>query len=74
MSRKEKPKRKVGNYKIWFLNGTFYLIGYCHVRDEIIIFALDRIKILHQTDDTFDILKDFTLEEFIGASFGVFRG
>jgi hypothetical protein len=31
-------------YRIWFFNGTFYLIGFCHARKEIRIFTLDRIK------------------------------
>lgn len=74
MSRKKESRRKVDPYKIWFFNGTFYLIGFCHVRNEIRIFALDRIKMLHQTKDTFEVPKDFSLEEFTGSSFGVFQG
>ena len=74
MSRKKESKRKVDPYKIWFFNGTFYLIGHCHVRDEVRIFALDRIKMLHQTKDTFEVPEDFSLDEFIGPSFGVFQG
>jgi predicted DNA-binding transcriptional regulator YafY len=72
MSRKKESKRRVDPYKIWFFNGTFYLIGLCHMRNEIRIFALDRIKMLHQTSDTFEIPEDFNLDEFIGSSFGVF--
>ena len=74
MSRKKESKRKVDPYKIWFFNGTFYLIAYCHVRGEVRIFALDRIKMLHQTKDTFEIPEDFSFEEFIRPSFGVFQG
>jgi predicted DNA-binding transcriptional regulator YafY len=74
MSRKKESKRKVDPYRIWFFNGTFYLIGLCHMRNEIRIFALDRIKMLHQTVDTFKIPEDFNLDEFIGSSFGVFQG
>ena len=74
MSRKKDTRRRVDPYKIWFFNGTFYLIGYCHLRGEIRIFALDRIKILHQTKDTFEVPEDFNLEEFMGSSFGVFQG
>ena len=74
MSRKKESKRKVDPYKIWFFNGTFYLIGLCHLRNEVRIFALDRIKMLHQTKDTFEIPEDFSFEEFIGPSFGVFQG
>jgi len=74
MSRKKESKRKVDPYKIWFLNGTFYLIGHCHVRGEVRIFALDRIKMLHQTKEIFEVPEDFSLEEFVGPSFGVFQG
>ncbi len=74
MSRKQESRRKVDPYKIWFLNGTFYLIGHCHVRNEVRIFALDRIKMLHETKDTFEMPEDFSLDEFVGPSFGVFQG
>lgn len=74
MSRKKKSKRKVDPYRIWFFNGTFYLIGKCHLRDEVRIFALDRIKMLHQTKDNFEIPEDFNLDDFLRPSFGVFQG
>ncbi len=44
------------------------------MRDEIRIFALDRIKMLHQTKDAFKIPEDFSLDKFIGPSFGIFQG
>ena len=53
MSRKKETRRRLDPYRIWFLNGTFYVIGLCHKRDEVRIFALDRIKMLHQTKDIF---------------------
>jgi len=74
MSRKKESKRKVDPYKIWFFNGTFYLIGYCHMRNEVRIFALDRIKLLHLTKHDFEIPEDFNLEDFMRPSFGVFQG
>jgi predicted DNA-binding transcriptional regulator YafY len=57
MSRKKEGRRKVEPYRIWFFNGTFYLIGCCHQRGEVRIFALDRIKMLHQTKDAFTAWK-----------------
>jgi predicted DNA-binding transcriptional regulator YafY len=74
MSRKKEGKRKVDPYRIWFFNGTFYLIGYCHMRGEIRIFALDRIKMLHQTKESFEVVEDFDFEEFMRPSFGVYQG
>ncbi len=74
MSRKKESRRRVDPYRIWFFNGTFYLIGLCHMRNEVRIFALDRIKMLHQTKETFEVPEDFSLEDFTGPSFGVYQG
>jgi len=74
MSRKKESRRKVDPYRIWFFNGTFYLIGYCHLRGEVRIFALNRIKLLHQTGEVFAVPEDFDLEDFLRPSFGVFQG
>ena len=74
MSRKKETRRRVDPYRIWFFNGTFYLIGFCHTRNEVRIFALDRIKMLHQTKETFEVPEDFSLEDFMGVSFGVYQG
>ncbi len=74
MSRKKASKRKVDPYRVWFFNGSFYMIGHCHLRDEIRIFALDRIKMLHETKESFEVPDDFSLEAFTGPSFGVFQG
>ena len=74
MSRRKETRRRVDPYRIWFFNGTFYLIGLCHMRNEVRIFALDRIKMLHQTKETFEVPEDFSLEDFMGSSFGVYQG
>jgi predicted DNA-binding transcriptional regulator YafY len=74
MSRKEKTRRKVAPYKIWFFDGAFYLVGNCGLREDIRIFALDRIKSLTLTDETFEMPEDFRVEDFMRTSFGVFHG
>jgi predicted DNA-binding transcriptional regulator YafY len=74
MSRRKKTRRKVDPYRVWFFDGTFYLIGLCHMRNEVRIFALDRIKMLHQTRETFTIPENFNLDDFMGSSFGVYQG
>ena len=74
MSRKEESRRRVDPYRIWFFNGTFYVIGFCHKRREVRIFALDRIKMLHLTKEDFEIQEDFSLKKFIASSFGVYQG
>jgi len=74
MSRKKETRRKVAPYKIWFFDGTFYLIGNCGLRDDVRIFALDRIKTIQHTDETFEMPEDFNIDDFMKSSFGVFHG
>ena len=74
MSRKTESRRRIAPYKLWFVDGSFYVIGNCGLRRDIRIFALDRIKHLELTDESFEIPEGFSLEDFMKASFGVFRG
>ena len=74
MSRKKSHKRKVAPYRMWFHNGGFYLIGHCKWRDGIRIFAVDRIKRIRLTDDTFEVPEEFDVDAFMRGSFGVFHG
>ncbi len=74
MSRKSLTRRKIAPYKIWFFDGTFYLIANCGLREDIRIFALDRIKELAITDEPFTAPQDFNIDEFMRSSFGVFHG
>ena len=74
MSRKKETQRKVAPYKIWFYNGGFYLIGHCRWRDGVRIFAVERIKKIHLTDDTFEVPEEFDVDEFMRGSFGVYHG
>ena len=74
MSRKKKSRRKVAPYKILFFDGTFYLVGNCGLRQNVRIFALDRIQTLETTEETYEMPADFNLDEFMRASFGIFHG
>lgn len=74
MSRKKMTRREVEPYKLWFYSGGFYLIGYCRWKKEVRIFAVERIKVLNLTGESFNVPADFDFEGFMRHSFGVFRG
>lgn len=71
LARKEPVTRKVDPYKVWFFEGTMYLIGYCHLRRQVRMFVLDRIRALNLTEEEFDPPEDFDLETFMKHSFKV---
>ncbi len=74
LNRKRAKPRRVDPYAIWVFNGTFYLIAHCHYRRDIRIFALERILRLEPTIDAFHVPADFNVDDYMQASFGVFRG
>lgn len=74
MSRRRETRRRVAPYKIWFVDGTFYLIGFCTLRGSIRLFAVDRIRAIETAAETFEMPADFDVEHFMRSSFGVFRG
>lgn len=74
MSRQEITRRRVAPYKVWFYDETFYLIGYCQLRRDVRMFAIDRIKGIDLSQETFDTPRNFDIETFMARSFGVFQG
>ncbi len=74
MSRRSWDHRQVEPYHLWFYDGTFYLIGHCRLREQIRIFAVDRIRQLVLNDEVFEPPPDFDPAAWMMDSFGVFRG
>ena len=61
-------------YTLWFHDGTFYLIGRCHLKKCVLVFAVNRIRSIEATGDTCIQPADFDAERFMETSFGVFQG
>ncbi len=74
MNRKKMTRRTVAPYKIWFFDGTFYMLAYCRLRKGIRLFALDRIKSLETKDEHFETPDDFDVDALLQSSFGAFLG
>lgn len=74
MSRRAIRKRRVDPYRLWFFDGSLYLIAYCHMRQEIRIFAVDRIRALRTLEARFNPPQPPDLDALMASSFGVFTG
>jgi len=61
----------VDPYQIWYFEGALYLIAYCHWREEVRMFALDRIRLVTVTDEPFEIPADFSVEAYMSRCFGI---
>jgi len=65
-------ERRVDPYGLVFYEGSWILIGYCHLREEIRRFALDRISDLKETWLYFKPKDNFNLEEHLSHSWGIY--
>jgi predicted DNA-binding transcriptional regulator YafY len=74
MHRKKESRRVIAPYKLWFFDGTFYLLAHCRLRNDIRMFAADRIKEIDVLNSTFEIPPESDIESVLQASFGAFIG
>lgn len=70
-TRNVTSRRCIDPYHLRYHQGVWYLIAFCHFRNEVRIFALDRIRSYKETGATFEILEGFSLEDFLKYSMGI---
>jgi predicted DNA-binding transcriptional regulator YafY len=73
-SRNQTTRRKVDPYDLALLDGDWYLLGYCHERRSVRIFAVQRIRELKPIEETFDRPPAFRIDQFLQGSFRAIRG
>lgn len=74
ITRNKLTKRTLDPFHLMFKGGFWYLIAFCHWRNEIKIFRIDRIQEILLTDNTFHVSSEFSLSSYMGKSWKVFRG
>jgi len=73
-SRDKTMRRKVDPYHIWYAAGGLYLIGYCHLRRHVRMFAVDRIRSMTVTNHPCQMPLGFNVEEYVKDALMVMRG
>ena len=72
-SRHSTGRREVDPYFLRFAAGGLYLIGYCHLRKEVRLFAVERIRSIALTDHPYQMPLDFKVDEYVQDALGVMR-
>lgn len=67
-------RREVDPYRLWYTDGALYLIGYCHRRKEVRMFAVDRILSLALTNHPWQLPLGFDLDAYVQDALVVMRG
>ena len=69
--REKADKHIYHPYATTFYGGALYTIGWSELRKAMRTFAVHRIQLVEVLNETFDVPKDFSAEEFLDQSFGV---
>ena len=64
-------ERKIDPYHIICQRGNWYVIGHCHLKNEIRIFSFSRMQNVQLTKDRFEVPKDFNAKDYVDKTMGV---
>jgi len=73
-ARLRMTRREVDPYRLWYASGGLYLVGYCHLRKEPRMFAVERMRAVTLTDHPYQLPLSFDLEAFVQNALTVMRG
>ncbi|HYL79175.1 MAG TPA: WYL domain-containing protein [Candidatus Acidoferrum sp.] len=67
-------RRRLNPLHLWVQQGGMYLAAFCHQRQEVRTFAVERFRHVRLTGDSFEVPAGFTLDRYLEGSLGLFRG
>lgn len=67
-------RREIDPWHIAAVGGAWYLVAFCHLRQERRMFVLDRILSIGTTGESFVPDPKFSIHEFLATALTVFRG
>ena len=73
-SRDTTNRREVDPYRLRYIDGALYVIGHCHRRREVRMFAVDRIRALTITDRPCQMPLGFDVDAYVQDALVVMRG
>ncbi len=73
-SRDRVTRREVDPFHLWFAAGGLYLMAYCHLRRDVRMFAVERIRSLTTTAHAFQLPLGFDIEAYVENALVVMRG
>ncbi len=73
--RQQQPMRRLVNpFRLWYVNNGLYLVGFDHDRQDLRVFAVDRILSAKPTNRRFEVPEDFDFESFTQTAFQMIWG
>lgn len=66
--------RRIDPYAVFPYERSWHVVSYCHLRQDVRIFKVDRIRSVCMSRDAFKIRDGFNLGTFLSSGWGLMRG
>lgn len=73
-SRDREDVRDIDPYHLTLHDGGLYLVAHCHLRDDLRIFAVERMRSVELSRRRFEVPRDFVAERYLAGAWGMLRG
>jgi predicted DNA-binding transcriptional regulator YafY len=73
-SRDREDVRDIDAYHLTLHDGGLYLVAHCHLRDDIRIFAVERMRSVEPTRGRFEVPASFDADKYLAGAWGMLRG
>lgn len=73
-SRNDICRRVIDPYHLASVDGDWFLVAYCHLREAVRMFAPGRIREVRGTGETFERPADFRINDYLDVGFRKVRG
>ncbi|MCR5288621.1 MAG: transcriptional regulator [Treponema sp.] len=64
-------ERKIDPYHIICQRGNWYVIGFCHLKQEVRIFSFSRMQNVQLAKEHFEVPEDFNAKDYVDKTMGV---
>ncbi len=72
--RDAETERAVDPYHLTYFNGGLYLVGYCHLREAVRVFAVERVRAVEALRRRFEVPADFDARDYLDKAWGILQG
>jgi predicted DNA-binding transcriptional regulator YafY len=73
-SRDREDTRDIDPYHLTLHDGGLYLVAHCHLRDDLRIFAVERMRTVELTCRRFEVPRAFDPAKYLAGAWGMLRG
>ncbi len=72
--RDAETERDVDPYHLTHFNGGLYLVGHCHLRNAVRVFAVERVRGVKPLQRRFEVPAGFDAKEYLDRAWGIIQG